>query len=54
MKTRLILAFAAIALTLGIAQTAPAAAGDSCFSFCARALCPNGCGLVSPGKCGCF
>ncbi len=54
MKTRLILAFAAVALTLGLAQTAPAAAGDSsCLSFCARALCPNGCGLVN-GKCGCF
>lgn len=53
MKTRLILAFAAIALTFGIAQTTPAAAGDSCLSFCARALCPNGCGLVN-GKCGCF
>lgn len=54
MKTRLILAFAAVALTLSLAQTAPAAAGDtSCLSFCARALCPNGCGLVA-GKCGCF
>ena len=53
MKTRLILAFAAIALTFGVLQTAPASAGDSCLSFCARALCPNGCGLVN-GKCGCF
>jgi hypothetical protein len=54
MKTRLILAFAALALTLGVLQTAPAAAGTSCLSFCARALCPNGCGLISGQTCGCF
>ncbi len=58
MKTRLTLAFAILALTLGIARTAPAAA-DPCLSFCAIAFCPTGgCGLHtnSSGQrvCGCF
>jgi hypothetical protein len=45
MKTRLTLAFAVLALTLGIARTAPAAP-DPCLRFCAVAFCPTGgCGL---------
>lgn len=58
MKTRFVLALAAFALTLGIAQTAPAAP-DPCLSFCAVAFCPTGaCGLHtnSSGQlvCGCY
>jgi hypothetical protein len=58
MKTRLTLAFAAFALALGIAQTAPAAS-DPCLSFCAVAYCPTGgCGLHTNSKgqkvCGCY
>ena len=58
MKTRLTLALAVFALTLGIARTAPAAA-DPCLSFCAVAFCPTGgCGLHTNAQgqkvCGCF
>jgi hypothetical protein len=57
MKTRLTLAFAVLALTLGIARTAPAAA-DPCLSFCAIAFCPTGgCGVIKSNgqiRCGCF
>jgi hypothetical protein len=57
MKTRLILAFAAFALTLGIAQAAPAAS-DPCLSFCAVAFCPTGgCGVIKSNgqiRCGCY
>jgi hypothetical protein len=45
MKTRCILALVAFTLTLGVLQTAPAAAGDSCLSFCARDLADGGFGL---------
>jgi hypothetical protein len=60
MKTRLLLAFAAIALTFG-ATTAPAQQGgpNQCNDFCSRVRCaaPTVCGLYTDANgdkvCGC-
>ncbi|HYO15162.1 MAG TPA: hypothetical protein VE685_18355 [Thermoanaerobaculia bacterium] len=62
MKTRLILAFAVVALTLGIAQMAPASSGitpKECEDLCSRVRCasPTVCGLYIDASgeraCGC-
>lgn len=62
MKIRLALALAAFALSLGIAEMAPAASGitsQQCKSFCARVRCayPDICGLYTNSSgatvCGC-
>jgi hypothetical protein len=62
MKTRLILAFTAIALTLGVAQMAPAGqpiTPKQCDDLCSRVRCayPTTCGLYVDANgqtaCGC-
>ena len=62
MKTRFVLALGVFALSLGLAEMAPAASSitsQQCLSFCARVRCayPNVCGLYTNANgvtaCGC-
>lgn len=62
MKTRLVLAFAVVALTLGIVEMAPASSGitpKECQDLCSRVRCayPTVCGLYTDASgdtaCGC-